>query len=102
MKTHIKNLFEVPVLITVLVMSAVGAQGAAVLTTLYSFGSVLDTKGFPLDGENFHAGLVQGSDGNFYGTTRYGGAGGLGTVFRVTPAGVLTTLVAFGAQTNSP
>jgi uncharacterized repeat protein (TIGR03803 family) len=41
---------------------------------------------------------VQGSDGNFYGTTTYGGAGGLGTVFRVTPAGVLTTLVSFGAH----
>jgi uncharacterized repeat protein (TIGR03803 family) len=39
--------------------------------------------------------LVQGSDGNFYGTTTYGGAKGRGTVFQVTPAGVLTTLVSF-------
>jgi uncharacterized repeat protein (TIGR03803 family) len=37
--------------------------------------------------------LVQGPDGNFYGTTAQGGPRGSGTVFRVTPAGVLTTLV---------
>src|SRR3954469_19418389 len=39
------------------------------------------------------ASLVQGPDGNFYGTTAQGGPKGSGTVFRVTPAGVLTTLV---------
>src|SRR5881394_3073327 len=37
--------------------------------------------------------LVQGPDGNFYGTTAQGGPMRSGTVFRVTPAGVLTTLV---------
>ncbi len=37
--------------------------------------------------------LVQGPDGNFYGTTQHGGPTGNGTVFRVTPGGVLTTLV---------
>ena len=31
-----------------------------------------------------YAGLVQGSDGSFYGTTSGGGAGGAGTVFRLT------------------
>ncbi len=41
------------------------------------------------------AGLVQGSNGNFYGTTRSGGPSGFGTVFKMTPAGVLTTLVRF-------
>ena len=49
------------------------------------------------------AGLVQGSDGNFYGTTDGGGAGSCGTVFQMTPAGVLTTLVSFkGANGNDP
>jgi uncharacterized repeat protein (TIGR03803 family) len=38
---------------------------------------------------------VQGTDGNFYGTTFSGGASGAGTVFRMTPAGVLTTLATF-------
>src|SRR5215470_11122183 len=36
--------------------------------------------------------LVQGPDGNFYGTTARGGSSGKGTVFRVTPAGVITVL----------
>jgi len=41
--------------------------------------------------------LVQGGDGNFYGVSTYGGAGGpgivgSGTIFKVTPAGVVTVL----------
>src|SRR5215510_6188317 len=48
---------------------------------------------FELSPGTVTASLVQGPDGNFYGTTAQGGPGGSGTVFRVTPAGVLTTLV---------
>src|SRR5204862_6746576 len=44
-------------------------------------------------GEYPYASLVQGGDGNFYGTTQKGGANRFGTVFKMTPAGVLTTLV---------
>ncbi len=40
-------------------------------------------------------GIIQASDGNFYGTTVNGGAHSLGTVYRLTPAGVLTTLYSF-------
>jgi uncharacterized repeat protein (TIGR03803 family) len=49
-------------------------------------------------------GLVQGYDGNFYGTTRGGGTnGGYGTVFRISPAGNLTNLFSFnGTNGNSP
>jgi uncharacterized repeat protein (TIGR03803 family) len=36
-----------------------------------------------LDGANPYAGLIQGSDGNLYGTTLNGGAADNGTVFRV-------------------
>ncbi len=39
--------------------------------------------------------LVQGLDGNFYGTTYGGGAHGDGTVFQLTPAGTLTTIYSF-------
>ena len=39
--------------------------------------------------------LIRGGDGNFYGTTSLGGAANGGTVFRMTPAGALTTLVSF-------
>lgn len=39
------------------------------------------------------ANLVEGADGNFYGTTTHGGPLGAGSVFRVTPSGILTTLI---------
>lgn len=45
--------------------------------------------------------LVQGVDGNFYGTTA-GGDGTGGSVFKITPAGTLTTLHNFCTQTNCP
>lgn len=44
--------------------------------------------------------LIQGTDGNFYGTTYFGGANGEGTVFKVAPGGELTTLYSFCAQTG--
>jgi uncharacterized repeat protein (TIGR03803 family) len=47
-----------------------------------------------LDG-NMPNDLVQGTDGNFYGTTYSGGPGSYGTIFKITPAGTLTTLYAF-------
>lgn len=59
------------------------------LTTLYSFA------GHP-DGSSPCDGLVKGTDGNFYGTTEFGGAThDWGTVFRITPVGTLTTLYSF-------
>ncbi|MGO9528785.1 MAG: choice-of-anchor tandem repeat GloVer-containing protein [Verrucomicrobiia bacterium] len=65
-------------------------------TVLHSFGLS------PTDGENPYAGLVQGNDGNFYGTTQYGGTNGSGwgTVFRVSPSGSYTNLYSFGTFYN--
>lgn len=40
-------------------------------------------------------GLVLAHDGNFYGSTSGGSASGLGTLFRLSPSGSLTTLVSF-------
>ena len=49
------------------------------------------------DGANPYSTLIQASDGNFYGTTAYGGADAdFGTIFRITSAGILTTLFSFG------
>jgi uncharacterized repeat protein (TIGR03803 family) len=45
-------------------------------------------------------GLVQGADGNFYGTTLQGGANNFGTVFKITPSGGLTTLYSFCSQSG--
>ncbi len=48
------------------------------------------------DGRNPYAGVVLGTDGNFYGTTTFGGANGnYGTLFKITPSGELTTLHSF-------
>ena len=53
-------------------------------------------------GSTPEAGLVQGTDGNFYGATN-GGASGDGTVFKITPQGKLTTLHTFnGTDGNDP
>jgi uncharacterized repeat protein (TIGR03803 family) len=46
--------------------------------------------------------LVQGRDGNYYGTTESGGAYYSGTVFKITPSGTLTTLYSFCSQNNCP
>ncbi|MGO8672196.1 MAG: choice-of-anchor tandem repeat GloVer-containing protein, partial [Capsulimonadaceae bacterium] len=61
---------------------------AGVVTILHSFGDGSVSR----DGYNPEAALVQGLDGNFYGVTDAGGSNGCGTVFRITPAGVETTL----------
>ena len=66
------------------------------LTTLYSFCAQTNCT----DGQAPSAGLVQATDGNFYGTTEVGGANGQGTVFKITPGGVLTTLYSFCAQSS--
>jgi uncharacterized repeat protein (TIGR03803 family) len=47
------------------------------------------------DGQNPQAGVIQGSDGSYYGTTALGGTNGAGTVYKVTQAGGLTTLHGF-------
>jgi uncharacterized repeat protein (TIGR03803 family) len=57
------------------------------LTTRVSFNST--------NGTNPGAGLVQGKDGNFYGTTAVGGASGYGSLFQLTPSGTLATLISF-------
>jgi uncharacterized repeat protein (TIGR03803 family) len=73
---------------TVYRVSSIGS-----LTTLWSFGG-------GTDGASPQAGLVQGSDGNFYGTTYSGGNYGVGTVFRITAGGSLSNLWSFTGGTD--
>ena len=68
------------------------------LTTLYSFCSVQNEDQDCLDGEGPTGPVTQGADGNFYGLTESGGSNGGGTLYKVTPAGTLTTLHNFADQ----
>ncbi len=71
------------------------------LTTMHSFCSVVQN-GECTDGFYPFTGLVQATDGNFYGTTYGGGANGYGTVFEITTAGTLTTLYSFCSEGTYP
>jgi uncharacterized repeat protein (TIGR03803 family) len=68
---------------------------AGKVITLHNFCSELQCA------DGYYAnGLMQASNGNLYGTTRYRGAHYGGTIFELTPAGKFTTLYSFCAQTN--
>ena len=69
----------------------VTADGA--LTALHSFNW--------LDGAYPTGGLLQGTDGNLYGTTSQGGVGGGGTVSQITTNGQFTTLVWFNGPNGA-
>ena len=74
----------------------IGISGTA--TTIYSFCSQSGCT----DGYQPQGGVVQYTDGNFYGTTGSGGAYGHGSVFKVTPSGTLSTLYSFCSQSGCP
>ncbi len=71
----------------------VSANGA--FTTLHFFDGS--------DGSNPNGGLLESSDGAFYGTTYANGTNNLGTVYRLETNGTLTTLISFnGANGGNP
>jgi uncharacterized repeat protein (TIGR03803 family) len=70
-------------------------------TPLYNFcaegGNCLVTGGYPLGG------VTLGLDGNLWGTTQNGGKDAYGTVFKMTPAGTLTSVYQFdGNEAGTP
>ncbi|MGC9943710.1 MAG: choice-of-anchor tandem repeat GloVer-containing protein, partial [Verrucomicrobiota bacterium] len=64
------------------------------LTTLYSFSAISD-------GGFVAAGLIEGQDGNLYGTTWKGGNNDEGAIFSMTTNGVVTTLISLDDTTGA-
>jgi uncharacterized repeat protein (TIGR03803 family) len=64
---------------------------AGKITVLYDFCDQPNCA----DGGNPVSGLMQGTDGNFYGTTQAGGENGNGVIFQVTPEGQYTVVHSF-------
>jgi uncharacterized repeat protein (TIGR03803 family) len=73
--------------------AALPMSAAVIFTNLDSFNLT--------NGASPNAGLIQGKDGNLYGTTSTGGPGGGGTVFQMTPLGTLTNLVSFNTNNGA-
>ncbi len=69
---------------------------AGALTSLYSFCSESNCA----DGSGPDSGLILGTDGNFYGTTVYGGANNQGAIFQITPGGAYKVLYSFCSQSG--
>ena len=82
-----------PVLALFLVSFAIYAPAARA----QSWGAAVLHSFEGADGFQPQAGVIQGSDGNFYGTTLWGGTNGrfYGTVFRIASSGTLTTVYSF-------
>lgn len=83
-----------PLAAVLLVWALAAANGSAVtvkpLVTFYGTNGVQP-----------YAAMILAGDGNFYGTTSAGGAYGQGTVFRLTPSGVLTTLASLNGTNGA-
>jgi uncharacterized repeat protein (TIGR03803 family) len=89
------GLAKIVCIVALFCIATVVASPAQTVTTVFTFNGTDGIQPSP---------LVQSADGNFYGTNDAGRANceseafGCGTAFRVTPAGVLTTLHNFCGQ----
>ncbi len=72
---------------------------AGQFTSLYSFTSVSNSEN--ANGAGPYSGLTAASDGNFYGTTEYGGPNGKGAIYKISSAGVVTNLHTFNGDAGN-
>jgi uncharacterized repeat protein (TIGR03803 family) len=85
---------RVALTLLLLVVAMAATSSAQTFKTVHNFCSKKNPAGYCLDGQNPWSTLVQGANGDLYGTTFAGGAnnGNYGTVFKITPAGKLITI----------
>jgi len=62
------------------------------LEVLFSFNTYDSATSTNFGGTNPSSSLIAGPNGEFYGTTSYGGAHGMGTIYRLSPDGVFSVL----------
>ncbi|HXB99567.1 MAG TPA: choice-of-anchor tandem repeat GloVer-containing protein [Terriglobales bacterium] len=72
------------------------ATAAGKITVLHNFSGYVSSTQY--DGARPIGILVEGADGNFYGTTYQGGEYNAGTVFKIAPSGTYTLLHSFSFQ----
>ena len=89
MKTY--NAWKVVIIVVLMCAAFAINSSAQTLTTIYDFCSQTGCA----DGGAPGGTLVQGSDGNFYGTTSDTGFVGQGTVYKLTSSGTFTLLHSF-------
>ncbi len=79
------------------------ANGDGVIFKLTPQGqlTVLHTFNGTTDGKQPSAGLVQATDGNFYGATTLGGSKNYGTLYKITPSGTFSVLYNFDSTTGA-
>lgn len=95
MKSIMKSILSATLFVTAAVLCAAVLAQAQTVSTIYNFTDS------PTSGANpWYVTLVQGTNGNFYGTTYNGGKYVSGTIFDVTPGGQQKILYSFGGSAN--
>lgn len=76
-------------------------QGTVFRLTSIGTMTIVHSFNFTGDGGKPESGLVEGTDGNFYGAARDGGASGFGTLYMVTPGGIYNVLHTFDSTAGA-
>lgn len=78
--------------------STLGTTDAGTIFKITADGTFSTLASFSGPIEQYPSNLIPGPNGSFYGTTREGGANGFGSFFKVSSAGIITTLFSFADE----
>ena len=95
---HTPHFHRILVTIALMFAASVGALprlASAQTPTLTVLADLADLPNQDKGRSSTNFGVILASDGNFYGTTTFGGSANFGTIFKLTPTGTITTLVNF-------